>query len=157
MSFESLLSLDIGLGRSQDFVEVGKGSWGANSQGGKKAHLIAKGFTQVYGIDSEETFSLVAQFQTVHILLALAVLKDCVRDKISSSSQPNVGRGRNLLRGIAGFWNSESGALLQRDFSFSLYAAPKFQVLVSQIYMVVQNLSEGSEGLMCRCGDTESV
>ena len=38
--------------------------------------MVAKGFTQVYGIDFEETFSPVARFETVHILLAPAVLED---------------------------------------------------------------------------------
>ena len=37
--------------------------------------MVAKGITQVYGIDFKETFSLVVQFQTVRILLALAVLE----------------------------------------------------------------------------------
>ena len=35
-----------------------------------------KGFTQVYRIDFEETFLPVARFETVRILLALAVLED---------------------------------------------------------------------------------
>ena len=48
----------------------------AKSNGHKKACLVAKGFTQVYRIDFKETFSLVAQFETVHILLALAALED---------------------------------------------------------------------------------
>ena len=38
--------------------------------------MVAKGFTQVYRIDFEETFSPIAWFETVHILLALAVLED---------------------------------------------------------------------------------
>ena len=46
------------------------------SDGRKKACLVAKGFTQVYGIDFKETFSPIAQFETIHILLALAVLED---------------------------------------------------------------------------------
>ena len=46
----------------------------AKSNGHKKACLVAKGFTQVYGI--EEIPSPVARFETVHILLALAVLED---------------------------------------------------------------------------------
>ncbi|KIJ20713.1 hypothetical protein PAXINDRAFT_45109, partial [Paxillus involutus ATCC 200175] len=42
----------------------------------KKSRLIAKGFTQIFGIDFEETFSPVAQFKTVHLILTLAALED---------------------------------------------------------------------------------
>ena len=37
-----------------------------------KAHLIAKGFTQEYGIDYEETFTLVARISSVRARLAIA-------------------------------------------------------------------------------------
>ena len=41
-----------------------------------KAHFIAKGFTQVFGIDYKETFSPVARFETLHLIISLAALHD---------------------------------------------------------------------------------
>ena len=38
-----------------------------------KAHLIAKGFTQEYGIDYEDTFAPVARISSVRALLAVVV------------------------------------------------------------------------------------
>ncbi|GKB64382.1 putative reverse transcriptase domain-containing protein [Tanacetum coccineum] len=37
-----------------------------------KAHLVAKGFTQTYGVDYEETFSPVAEIRAIRILIAIA-------------------------------------------------------------------------------------
>ena len=41
-----------------------------------KACLMAKGFTQSYGIDYQETFALVAKLNTIRVLISLAVNKD---------------------------------------------------------------------------------
>ena len=40
------------------------------------ARLVAKGYTQTYGIDYQETFSLVAKQKTIRVLLSLAANLD---------------------------------------------------------------------------------
>ena len=42
----------------------------------KRARLVIKGFSEIEGIDYDELFSPVIRYDTVHILLALAVIKD---------------------------------------------------------------------------------
>ncbi|GKC66493.1 retrotransposon protein, putative, ty1-copia subclass [Tanacetum coccineum] len=41
-----------------------------------KARLLAKGFTQSYGVDYEETFSLIVYIRAIRILIAIAVFYD---------------------------------------------------------------------------------
>ena len=46
------------------------------SNGRYKARLVTKEYTQVQGIDFEETFSLVARYKLIRYLLAHAALQD---------------------------------------------------------------------------------
>ena len=46
------------------------------TDGRKKAQLVAKGFSQVEGVDYDEIFSPVVHFETVRMMLALAALED---------------------------------------------------------------------------------
>ena len=41
-----------------------------------KARLVCKGYAQIEGIDFEETFSLVARMERIHLLLAYACSKN---------------------------------------------------------------------------------
>ena len=46
------------------------------NNGCKKACLVAKGFSQVEGIDFFELFPPVVRFETVHFMLVLSLLED---------------------------------------------------------------------------------
>jgi hypothetical protein len=55
-----------------------KGRWVyvVKPDGRKKARFVAKGFTQIFGIDYEETFAPVTRFEIFRIFMALAALHD---------------------------------------------------------------------------------
>jgi len=46
------------------------------TDGCKKAHLVAKGFSQVEGIDFNDNFSPVVRYETVQLILVLAALEN---------------------------------------------------------------------------------
>ena len=46
--------------------------------GRKRAHLVAKGFSQVEGLDYDQVFSPVVRFETVCLILAMAVLENWI-------------------------------------------------------------------------------
>ena len=58
--------------------KVIKNRWVFNVKldGHKKAHLVVKGFSQVEGLDFDQVFSLVVRFETVCLMLALAMLEN---------------------------------------------------------------------------------
>ena len=41
-----------------------------------KARLVARGYTQTFGVDYQETFALVAKINTIRILISLVVNLD---------------------------------------------------------------------------------
>ena len=57
--------------------KVIKNHWVFNikTNGQKKAHLVAKGFSQVEGLDYDQVFSPIIQFKLVHLILAMAALE----------------------------------------------------------------------------------
>ena len=95
-----------------------------------KARLVAQGFSQKPGIDYDETFSLVARFESVRTVIALAVQTDLklngdLKDEVYMK-QPEgfVVKGQEhlvykLKRSIYGLkqssrcWNSSAGSALK--------------------------------------------
>ncbi len=46
-----------------------------------KLHFVAKGFTQVQGVDYFNTYALVVRLPTLHILLSMAISCDAIIDQ----------------------------------------------------------------------------
>nr|GEW09024.1 putative retrotransposon Ty1-copia subclass protein [Tanacetum cinerariifolium] len=58
-----------------------------------KAHLVAKGFTQTYRVDYEETFSPVTDIRAIRILIAIAASK-----KIGKVGRGSIAMGFMIIR-----------------------------------------------------------
>jgi hypothetical protein len=61
--------------KSQDTIR-GKWVFTIKEDGQYKARYVAKGYSQIQGIDYNETFSPVARYETIRTLLALATIED---------------------------------------------------------------------------------
>ncbi|KAI5343335.1 hypothetical protein L3X38_011211 [Prunus dulcis] len=57
-----------------------------------KAHLVAKGYTQLEGIDYKETFSPVAKLITVRVLLTIVFLHDNLPEEVYMLPPPSYVR-----------------------------------------------------------------
>ncbi|GKB15186.1 retrotransposon protein, putative, ty1-copia subclass [Tanacetum coccineum] len=68
-----------------------------------KSRLVAKGFTQTYGVDYEETFSLVADIRAIRILIAIPAVF--------------------ILNGGAVDWKSTKQSILRTSFAKAEYIA----------------------------------
>ena len=62
-----------------------------------KARLVAKGFKQTHGIDYDETFSPVAMFKSIRILIAIAAYHNY---EIWQMDIKTVFLNRNLLEDV---------------------------------------------------------
>lgn len=45
-----------------------------------KARLVAGGFTQIQGVDFDDTYAPVYHTKTIKVLLAASVVKECILD-----------------------------------------------------------------------------
>ena len=118
--------------------QIIKGRWvyAMKSKSRKKAQSVAKGFTQVFRIDYENTFSPVAQFETLQLLLSLAALHDWELEALDVKTAFLFGELKEegkefkvcrLQKAIYGLkqaalqWNKQlHKSLLEMDFTHSL-------------------------------------
>ena len=77
---ESRRSLDVNVVTSKWVFTVKYAANGAVDR--YKARLVARGFTQVHGVDYEETFAPTLRADSLRILLALMTLKDMKTEQI---------------------------------------------------------------------------
>nr|GEX37614.1 hypothetical protein [Tanacetum cinerariifolium] len=77
-----------------------------------KAHLVAKGYTQTYGVDYEETFSPVADIRAIRILIAIAAFYDYEIWQMNESMQAS--KIHYGLKQASRSWNKRFDAEIKR-------------------------------------------
>ena len=60
-----------------------------------KAHLVAKGFTQAYGIDYQEAFAPVAKLNTIQVLFSFVVNHDWKLHQLDNNNAFLMGIWKN--------------------------------------------------------------
>ena len=138
----------------------------------RKARLVARGFSQIYGVDYEETFSPVARYESIRVVLSMAAAKDMdivqfdvktaflngILDEEVFMEQPegfedNSGRVCRLLRSLYGLkqsprkWNERMDAFLV-DSGFASCEDPCVYVRKSGRDIMILSLYV-DDGLLC--------
>ena len=119
----------------------------------KKARFIAKGFTQVFRIDYKNTFSPVARFEILQLLLSLAALHDWKLEALDVKTALLFGEleeeGKEFkvcclqkaiygLKQVALQWNKQlHKSLLEMDFTCSLSDPETYFKIIGQEIIIL--------------------